>query len=234
MNSKIRITLAGAACALVCAAALAQAPAVDNAVPGTAPSQGCVWMSGHWDSEGGQWKWVAAHWDLPPSRSATWVGGHWVSSAGNWVWVNGAWNVSDGQQAQPVPPQPPGQAAPSGVPSPSSPAPYVDGQYQAQYGPGGVARAIDQPPTTTEYGPVVDSTEYYPDYGYPEYAYPAYGWAGNPWFWGFPGVALGFGFGPGFRGHGGYFRGGHGFYGHGAFAGRGGFAGRGFAGHPGR
>jgi hypothetical protein len=185
-------------------------------------------MSGHWNSEGGQWKWVAAHWDLPPSRSAIWVGGHWVSSAGSWVWVNGAWNVSDPQQAQAGPPQPPGQYPQAGVPSPSTPAPYVDGQFQGQYAPGGVARAIDQAPSSTDYGPLDDASASYPAYAYPGYAYPAYGWAGDPWFWGFPGVALGFGFGPGF--HGGYFRGGRGYFGHGGFAGHG-FGGRGFGGH---
>lgn len=233
MNSKIRIALAGAACLVASAIGFAQSPGADAQVPGAAPAQGYVWMSGHWNSDNGQWKWVAAHWELPPSRSAAWVSGHWVSSNGNWVWVNGAWNVSDAQQAQAGPPQPPGQYA-QGVPSPSSPAPYVDGQYQAQYGPGSVVRAGDET-TTTDYGPVDYSTAYSPDYGYPGYVYPAFGWAGDPWFWGFPGVALGFGFGPGF--HGGYYRGGRGFYGHGGGVAHGGFAGGargGFGGHLGR
>lgn len=214
MNSRIRIALAAAACLLSCAVGFAQAPAADSQMPGAAPGQGYVWMSGHWNSENGQWRWVAAHWELPPSRSATWIGGHWVASAGNWVWVNGAWNVSDAQQAQAGPPQPPGRNsqgdAQQGVASPSTPAPYVDGQFQAQYATGGVVRAGDEPETVTDYATV--------DYGaayYPSYVYPAYGWAGDPWFWGFPGVALGFGFGPGFHGGGGYFHGGRGFYGHG-------------------
>ena len=163
-----------------------------------------------------------------------WVGGHWVSSAGNWVWVNGAWNVSDAPQAQAGPPQPPGQyaqgAPQEGVPMPSSPAPYVDGQYQGQYGPGGVARGVDQPASTTDYGPMDDSAAVYPGYGYPGYVYPAYGWAGDPWFWGFPGVALVFGFGPGFHGWGGrgFARGARGFFGHG------GMGAHGFGGHFGR
>jgi WXXGXW repeat (2 copies) len=235
MNTRIRIALAGIACLAACAVGFAQNAGTDSQIPGAAPSQGYVWMSGHWNSEGGQWKWVAAHWDLPPSRSATWVGGHWVSSSGSWVWVNGAWNVSDAQQAQAGPPQPPGPGvqgyAQQGVPSPTTPAPYVDGQYQAQYGPGAVTRAIDQDAGTTDYGPA-DSVAY-SGYGYPGYVYPAYGWVGDPWFWGFPGVALGFGFGPGFHG-GGYYRG-HGFAGHGAgFASRGGFGARGLGGHFGR
>jgi hypothetical protein len=196
--------------------------AVESHVPGAPPSQGYVWMSGHWNSEGGQWKWIAAHWDLPPSRSAMWVGGHWVSSSGNWVWVNGAWNVTDAQQAQAGPPVPPGQYPQAGVPTPSTPGPYVNGQFQGQYATGGIVRAPDQSPVDTDYG-TVDYSTAYPAYGYPGYAYPAYGWVGDPWFWGFPGVALGFGFGPGFHG-GGFFRGGHG------FVGRGGFAARGFGG----
>ncbi len=234
MNSRIRIALAGAACLAASAIGFGQAPGTDSQIPGAAPAQGYVWMSGHWDSDGGQWKWVAAHWDLPPSRSATWVSGHWVSSAGKWVWVNGAWNVTDAQSAQAGPPQPPG-AGTQGVPAPSTPAPYVDGQYQGQYGPGAVNRAIDQPPVTTDYGPVDDSAVQYPVYGYPGYAYPSYDWVGDPWFWGFPAVALGFGFGPGFHGyyHGGYYhggggfnRGGRGYFGRPSTAGTRGFAGR--------
>src|SRR5580698_3404832 len=79
MNSKIRIALAGLACVAACAIGFGQTPGIDSQIPGAAPAQGYVWMSGHWDSDGSQWKWVAAHWDLPPSPSATWVGGHWVS-----------------------------------------------------------------------------------------------------------------------------------------------------------
>jgi hypothetical protein len=227
MNSRIRIALAGAAFVLGSALVLAQAPnvspggpaqAVDSQIPGAPPSEGYVWMSGHWTSEGGQWKWLAAHWELPPSRSATWVSGHWVSSSGSWAWVNGAWNVPNAEQAQGGPPQPPGQYGPGGaaaVPSPSSPAPYVDGQYQGQYGPGGVTRAIDESASTTDYGPIDYSQAYYPGYAYPGYYY-----AGDPWFWGFP-VALGFGFGPGFRafGHGGFGHFGRGGFGHGGFGG---------------
>jgi hypothetical protein len=240
MNTKIRVALAAAACAAACAIGFGQTPGVDSQIPGPAPAQGYVWMSGHWVSEGGQWKWVAAHWDLPPSQSATWVGGHWVSPAGKWVWVNGAWNVSDAPMAQAGPPQPPG-TYPQGVPAPATPAPYVDGQYEGQYGPGAVARAIDQPPVTTDYGPVDASAPGYPVYDYPGYAYPDYGWVGDPWFWGFPGVALGFGFGPGFHGgyyrggynHGGYYRGGGGYYrgAHGSFSRPSGGGARGFAGH---
>ncbi len=178
-------------------------------------------MAGHWNSEGGQWKWVAAHWELPPSRSAVWVGGHWVPQGGSWAWVNGAWNVTDTAQSQAGPPQPPA----AGVPTPSTPAPTIDGAYA----PGGVVRAIDQPPVTTDYGPVEYSTPY-PDYGY----LPYYGWD-----WGFyPGAFIDWG--PGFYGWGGYGFAGYGGWGRGGGhygrgdVGRGGFAGaRGAAGHAG-
>jgi hypothetical protein len=229
MNSKIRMVLAGAASAAMCALALAvepssvslsPPPAADAQVLGPAPSQGYVIMSGHWDSDGAQWKWVASHWELPPSRSATWVAGHWVSLAGNWVWVNGAWNIAGEQQAQAGPPRPPGQdaAAEQGVPMPSTPAPLVSGQY----GPSGVSRVIDQPPVTTDYGPIDYSTDsYYPAYAYPGYAYPGYGWAGDPYYWGYPGIAFGLGWGPGFAGWG---RGGYGYVGRGGYYGHGGYA----------
>jgi len=225
MNSRIRFVLAGAACAALCASALAVVPAsggdspvapVDSPISGPAPSQGYVWMSGHWDSQGGQWKWVAAHWELPPSRSATWVGGHWVPSGTSWVWANGAWNIGDEPQAQAGPPQPPGQdpRAAAGIPMPGTPAPMV-----GQYGPGGVSRDDEQAVNPVDYGTVDYSPAYYPAYGYPGYAYSGYGWAGDPYYWGFPGIALGFGFGPGYLG-----------WGRGGF---GGFRGRGFGGHTG-
>ncbi len=221
MNTKKRFLLAGAACAVLCATGLAVVPApagetpVDSPVAGSAPSQGYVWMSGHWDSQSGQWKWVAAHWELPPSRSAAWVGGHWAPSGTSWVWVNGAWNIAGEPQEQAGPPQPPGQEpSATGVPTPGTPAPMV-----GQYGPGGVYRDADQPAGPGDYGTVDYSPGYYPAYGYPGYAYPDYGWAGDPYYWGFPGIALGFGFGPGYLGWGRGFSGG--------------FRGRGFAGHGG-
>jgi hypothetical protein len=208
MNSKTQILLAGAACALGCALAspsFAEVTVVGEAqVQGSAPSPSHVWMAGHWDSEAGQWKWVAAHWELPPAQSATWVAGHWVSESGKWVWVNGAWNVGEAPQAQAGPPQPPGQEAPNSaasVPMPYTPAPspYVEGED----GPGGVSRVDADGAVVTDYGPATYSA--YPDYGY------AYGYGyGYPWLW--DGAIIGFGFGPRFYGgHYGY--GGH-YYGH--------------------
>lgn len=249
MNSKSRIIVAGAACLLGCAIAFADtpsmaAPAAENPVSGPAPGQGYVLMSGHWNSEGGQWKWIAAHWELPPSRSATWISGHWVSSSGTWAWMNGAWNITDAAQAQSGPPLPPGQSQQGGamaqsLPMPSTPAPYVEGQFQGQYGPDGSSRALDQPPVTADYGPMNDSADNSAAYAYPAYygysgyyGYPGYGWAGNPWFWGgYPGGFLSFGFGPRFYGGGrGSFRGpGHGGFGHGGFGHGHGGGGGGFA-----
>jgi hypothetical protein len=217
MNSITRIALAGAAC--IMGFAFASSPSLRAAsegssagsdIAGPAPSPSHVWMSGHWAMEGGQWKWIAAHWELPPSRSAIWIAGHWISQGGNWVWVNGAWNVTDGAQAQAEPPHPPGQASPGdqAVPTPSSVAPTIDGQYA----PGAVVRAGDQVPVTTDYGPVEYDT-----------VYPGYYWTYDPWFWGpYPWGFLNWG--PGFYyggyWHGGYGRGGYGHWG-GGYAGRG-------------
>jgi hypothetical protein len=202
MNSKLKSLAAGFACAIatVAVARADMAPqAKEVQVSGPAPSQSQVWMSGHWNSEAGQWKWVAAHWEQPPSRSALWISGHWASNAGGWTWVNGAWNVTETSQSQEAPPQPPtaGASQPlqsepsvigSGMPSTPAPSPYVDGED----GPGEVSRTVDDGAVVTEYGP----TGYY----YPGYAT----WAGYPWFW--DGAFVGFGFG-GHYNHGGYFRG---------------------------
>jgi hypothetical protein len=166
-------------------------------------------MSGHWDSIGGQWKWAAAHWELPPSSGATWVSGHWVPEDGKWAWINGAWNVGATAQAQSGPPQPPSspgemQDSPAQLengPSPTTGAPYVDGQY----GPGGVTRVADQGEVVTEYGP---ADAYYPAYGYP------YGWDASSWGWGVPYIGFGFGGRVGGYGHYGY---GHGGYGRGGY-----------------
>ena len=237
MTTKIRLILSGSACilagALACSipsvASAAENPtaAADSQMAGPPPSAGHIWMAGHWNSEGGQWKWVAGHWDLPPSRSAIWVPGHWIQASSGWSWVNGAWNVSEAPQSPAAPPQPPGEAsaqnsyqAPGqGMPMPSSPAPNVAGQYQYQYTPGMQPDAVYQQPTETYYPP---------DYSV---SYPGYYWDGAAWGWGFyPGFALGFGWwGPGY----GYGRGwgyGHGGYSHGGYHHAGGYAGHGVAG----
>jgi hypothetical protein len=240
MNTHIRTILSGAAflsavalaCSATSTASAAQAPfaAVDNPMIGPPPSPAFVWMSGHWNSEGGQWKWAAGHWDLPPNRSAVWVAGHWIQGTAGWVWVNGAWNVSEAPQSPEAPPQPPGQSpaeanvyqAPAqgaqAVPMPSSPAPNVAGQYA----PGGQEQALYQPPTVTYYPPA--------DYGT---TYPGYYWTGDAWAWGlYPALALGLGWwGPGYGGwghgwgHGGWgYARGHGSWHHAGFAGHAGAA----------
>lgn len=198
------------------------APA-ENQVAGPPPSPGHVWMAGHWNSEGGQWKWISGHWDLPPSRSAVWISGHWVQGGSGWVWVNGAWNVAEAPQSPSAPPQPPGESptaafqtpAQNGqaVPMPSTPAPYAGGQY-AQ---GGQPPGVYQAPGDTYYPPVDYTT-----------VYPSYYSDGYPWGWGiYPGIALGFGWGPGYWGWGrggwGYVRGAGGWH-HAGFVGRGGAA----------
>jgi hypothetical protein len=182
--------------------------AADNPMVGPPPSNDYVWMSGHWNSEGGQWKWVAGHWDLPPNRNAVWVAGHWVQGSSGWAWMNGAWNVAEAPQSPGAPPAPPGQGAgqgaPQGIPMPSTPAPNAQGQY---YSADGQVPVAYQGATVTDYGPIDYST-----------AYPGYYWTGAAWAWGiYPGpFYFGLGWGPGYYGGGrGYFRGG---YGRGGFA----------------
>jgi len=241
MNPRIRAVLAGVACVAACAIGRADQPAagaapegaqvvVDNPVMGPPPSPGHVWMPGRWNSEGGQWKWVAGHWELPPSRSAVWVAGHWVPQNGQWAWVNGAWNASEAAQSPSAPPQPPGQLAAQGeapgqsVPMPGSPAPYVEGPY---------VQGAQQPA-------VVYQT--YPAYGPADYSlgyYPGYYWAVDPWAWAlYPSLYYGLGWGYGgygYSGHGGYYgRGGHGGYGHGGHSGGVRAGTGGFSGHYGR
>lgn len=220
MNSRARTILAAAACLAATAAAWAQQPGsppvspapAESQVTGTAPSPAYVWMSGHWNSEGGQWQWVAPRWELPPSRSAVWIEGHWVPSGNSWVWSNGAWNVGTPSQSPASPPQLPDEASISaapegaGVPVPSTPAPAVTGQFSQ----GAQVPVAGQPPVVTDYGP---------DY---DVYYPGYYWGGSSWIWGgYPGYyGFGLGLGPVVFGwgHGGGFRGG-------------GFRGGGFGGH---
>src|SRR5450631_550926 len=223
MNTRTRVSLAGAAGVLGLVIALA-APgsALAENPPATAegqysapPSPAYVWMSGHWNSDNGRWAWVAAHWELPPSRSATWVTGHWVPQAGSWVWANGAWNLSEPPQSQEAPPQPPAQGSSpeaQSVPMPSTPPPLIGGAY----GPDGVVRAIDLPPTTADYGPIEYAA---PGPGYNYWAGDPY-WAGDSFLWGYPGPYFGLGWGPAFY---------EGYYGRGF---RGGGREHGHGGHP--
>jgi hypothetical protein len=249
MNSKTRVVLAGVAGIAGYSIAWASPPTpkinsvTENpAAPANfqvmqpAPSTAYVWMTGHWNSEGGQWKWIAAHWDLPPAQSAIWVSGHWIAETSGWIWVNGAWNVAQAPQSSATPPQPPGQA-PTGangvsaqgsqiLPLPSIQAPYL----AVQYPPGGQDAAINQPMAAADY-----STG---DYGY-DSIYPGYYWDGDAWTWGgYPGY---FGFGQvwGYGGWG-YGRGGRGSYRYGGWgygngahgsSNRGGFAGHAGAAH---
>jgi hypothetical protein len=221
MKTTPRILLALAACAAAVVMARAADPGTPEAAASPAPTQASVWMVGHWNSEAGQWKWVAGHWENPPSPSAAWAEGHWVPSNGGWTWVNGTWNVGRSEQASspPMPPSPGEQAnPPSGsqaVPMVSSPAPYVSGQYV----PNG------QVPVVTDYGPIDYSADGY---------YPGYYYGGSPWFWGgYPGYyGFGLGIGPVFFGGRGF---GHGGFGRGGFVGHGGghFGGGHFGGHGG-
>jgi hypothetical protein len=191
MNSKTRVVLAGVAgiAGSLIGWAAPATPSTDSVtetpaasanfqVMQPAPSTAYVWMAGHWNSEGGQWKWIAAHWDLPPAQSAIWVSGHWIAGTSSWIWVNGAWNVAQAPQSSAEPPQPPGQA-PSGandvsaqgsqiLPMPSTPAPYLTGQYP----PEGPDAPIAQPMAADDY-----STG---DYGY-DSIYPGYYWDGDAW-----------------------------------------------------
>jgi hypothetical protein len=206
--------MSGGACVAALALGLsapATASAADNPtvaagdqMAGPPPSAAHVWMSGHWNFEGGQWKWAAGHWDLPPNRSAVWVPGHWIQGSSGWVWVNGAWNVAEAPQSPSAPPQPPGsnQAPAQGgqaVPMPSTPAPEVAGQY----GPEGQAPVTYQAP----------AENYYPATDY-SVVYPGYYWDGAAWAWGiYPAFGIGLGWwGPGYWGWG---HGGWGYYGHG-------------------
>jgi len=230
MNLKSLFAISGAAGALVVIAALgapsraaAQAPVPyagsQEAAP--APSSAYVWMSGRWNMEAGQWKWLAAHWELPPTRSAVWIGGHWAPGNGAWVWVNGAWNVADAPQSQAAPPLPPGAS----IPVPSTPPPPLGASFYDN----GVAQGA---PATTDYGPINYAVA---DPGYYGAADPY--WDAYPWMWGYPGGYFGFGFGPAYFGYGRGYRGypyggGYGRW-HGATAGRAGAGGGHFSGHAG-
>ena len=204
MNPKIGFALAAALMLAAAAPRQAGAQAVAETQAGPAPSSSYVWMSGHWNSENGQWRWVAARWELPPARNALWVGGHWAAEAGKWAWVNGAWNISDQSQALGEAPEPPSQP---GMPVPSSPPPLPVGDFQST----AAVNAAQVAPITTDYGPI--------DYSA---GGPGYYWAGDPywsaypWAWGYPGGYVGLGWGPAYfnYGYGGRGRGysGHGYY----------------------
>jgi hypothetical protein len=175
------------------AAAFVNAPAETGAaplagqVPSGTPVAGGVWMAGQWISNGGQWRWEASHWEVPPARNASWVAGHWAAQDGSWVWVNGAWNVGDEPAASAVPPAPPAvQPTGASAVEPSTPAPTVE----AVYGPDGVERVPDTSVVEPYYGPV-DYVPTYVDYG---------PWASYPGYWGFGGAYIDLGWGGGHRG----------------------------------
>lgn len=56
-----------------------------------APSNGHVWIAGHWGWRGGRYVWVSGHWLAPARHGALWVSGHWHKSGNRYLWVEGHW-----------------------------------------------------------------------------------------------------------------------------------------------
>lgn len=59
-------------------------------LPGVAPGESYMWMSGYWGNINNRWVWVPGHWER--SRpGAVWVAGRWDKTDKGWAWIPGRW-----------------------------------------------------------------------------------------------------------------------------------------------
>jgi hypothetical protein len=56
---------------------------------------GYVWVRGHWDRDGGAWRWRPGYYE-PTRAGYIWVDGHWTAQSGRWVWIRGGWYTRGG------------------------------------------------------------------------------------------------------------------------------------------
>jgi hypothetical protein len=85
-------------------------PAVSQEVPEPQPSSRHVWVAGHWRWQGGNYAWIAPHWEIPPVANSTWVPPRWEKKTNGYVLIEGYWEPS---------------SAPSTVATPATPPPPV-------------------------------------------------------------------------------------------------------------
>ncbi len=87
-------------------------PAARVEVRPMAPSQGHVWIDGHWRWRGNRHLWEAGYWELPPSTGYHWVAARWVNEGGAWMFYDGYWDPGYTPVAEtpyeppPAPPEP--------------------------------------------------------------------------------------------------------------------------------
>ena len=54
---------------------------------------GFVWITGHWNWNGGQWVWLSGHYERERAGYA-WEPGRWEMRGNRHVWVEGTWRAS--------------------------------------------------------------------------------------------------------------------------------------------
>jgi hypothetical protein len=156
-----------------------QQPVPTEVPPASAPAEGLVWVSGHyeWDTPGNRWVWYGATWQRPPAPNAVWQAGYWSQQGNSWLWVHSHWAVpnaapssSNAAPAQPPPPAP--QNAPQPQPEP---APAASGNSSSS----SAAPATTPPPpvVVNEAPPAPVVEEIYTAPG------PDYVWVGGAWAW---------------------------------------------------
>lgn len=56
---------------------------------------GMVWVSGHWDRDGGSWVWKDGYHEAE-RPGYVYIEGRWQPSARGYVWVDGGWRKREG------------------------------------------------------------------------------------------------------------------------------------------
>lgn len=56
---------------------------------------GFVWIHGHWDRDGGHWRWKPGYYDRE-RPGYVYIEGRWAPSSRGYVWVDGSWHKREG------------------------------------------------------------------------------------------------------------------------------------------
>ncbi len=61
-----------------------------------APNRGAVWIAGHWQWTGDEFRWLTGHWVEEPQ--GLWVPGFWIERPQGFVWIPGRWVNQENEQ----------------------------------------------------------------------------------------------------------------------------------------
>ncbi len=65
-------------------------PPLKNEARKTSPGPNYMWISGHWNWNGGQYVWISGHWEKN-RKNQVWIPGHWEKRGRHYTFIKGHW-----------------------------------------------------------------------------------------------------------------------------------------------